>query len=338
MRKRLLLVLALLGCDKSVIDPPLTSADAQLIAPRLATIAVAVAVGSQGRGFLDNFIPCGRRGIVNYYNSEGARTAEFAGCDVGGGVVIDGTASITWSGVRNQPVTNPTSVTLTGDLTVAVNGSTTKVRELVVNNVRFTSQQPDMFRLIPDSLRIELAGGNYTSSSATSPRSILDPSNLTITTLPNPSGSLNTLTEADIKRLAFDAGLKLAWYLASNVRQEQPGPTAIQSACGVTHIAWDPQLVRTYFLHEWIECTLGAGLLVSGSFQHALPGPFFITTTLPMIAEGSITFGGAVPIIHLTRFEWTIEIPQMPGVAHISGLLQTSLQQREFSFNIYIDD
>jgi hypothetical protein len=194
-----------------------------------------------------------------------------------------------------------------------------------------------MFRLIADSLRIDLTGTTYSSSSATSPRSILDP-NLNIGSLPNLTASLNALTDADIKRLAFDAGLKLAWYVASNVRQENPGPTAIQTSCGVTHIGWDEQLVRTYFLHEWEECRLGSGMLVSGSFQHSLPGPFALTTTLPMIAEGSITFGGAVPTISLTRFEWTITIAQMPGVARVSGLLQTATEQKRFSFDIFIDD
>jgi hypothetical protein len=240
--------------------------------------------------------------------------------------------------VRNQPVTTPTSAILTGDLTVTVSGRQTRVHELSVNNVRFTTSQPDIFRLIPDSLRIDLGGGNYSSSLATSPRSILDPRDLHIASLPNPAASLSALTDADIRRLAFDAGLKLAWFLASNVSQEDPGPTAVQTACGVTHIGWDAETVRTYFLHEWEECTLGSGMLVTGSFQHSLPGPFVITTTLPMIAAGSITFGGAVPIISLTRFEWTITIAQIPGNALVTGLLKTATEEKHFSFTIYIDD
>jgi hypothetical protein len=340
MQKGLAVLLFLVGCSGDrITQPPPTPADAELIAPRLATVAVAIAVGSQGRGFLDNFIPCGRRGIINYYNeTSDTRAAKFSGCDVGNGVTVDGEASVRWSGVRNQPVTTPTSVLLTGDLLVNVSGRASRVTELTVNNVRFTTSQPDIFRLIPDSLRIELAGGRYSSSVATSPRVILDPRDLHIGSLPNPSASLSALSDADIKRLAFDAGLKLAWYLASNVRQEDPGPTAIQTACGVTHVGWDADQVRTYFLHEWEECTLGFGMLVTGSFQHRLPGPFVITTSLPMIAAGLITFGGAVPMISLTRFEWTITIVEIPGNARVAGLLKTATEEKHFSFTIYIDD
>ena len=340
MKKALALVLLMAACTEDPVAPPPSDVEAQVIAPRLGVVLAAVGVASQGRGFLDNFIPCGRRGIINFHNKSAAiREAEFSSCDVGGGVVIDGKALVEWSGTRNQPVTGPTSISVSGDLFVTLNGKRVRIGSPRVNNLRFTTTSPNFLQLVADSLQVEISGFSYRSTGGITARSILDPTGITLQSIPNPASSLSVLTTADLKRLAFDAGSKLGAYLATNVRQENPGPIAIQNSCGVTHVGYDAQSTRTFFIHEWQNCDMDAGMLVSGSFHQRLVGPFQVTTSLPMVIDGTITLGGAIPTITLTRFEWTITIPQMPGTARFEGLLRNAVgDQRSFSFNVFIDD
>jgi hypothetical protein len=149
---------------------------------------------------------------------------------------------------------------------------------------------------------------------------------------------LSALTDADMKRIAFDVGLSLGSYLATNVRSVDPGPTVIQTQCGLTHIQWDAQTTRTFFRQEWHQCRAFGGVLISGNFDMRMPGPFHPTTTLQLLATDALTLSGALPTITLTRFEWSLTVADMPGLARISGTLQSQTQQRQFSFDVYVDD
>ena len=83
------LVALLSGCDGSGPVDPTAETEHTLVASKLATLAVAIAIGPQGRGFLDNFIPCPRRGVVDYRNTSSGRSATVTGCDLGDGVTVE---------------------------------------------------------------------------------------------------------------------------------------------------------------------------------------------------------------------------------------------------------
>ena len=329
-------LLALSACASDIVIGPPNNDDAQRIAPRLAVIATAIAVAGQGAGVLDNFLPCGRRGIINFHSiSPQTRSAAFNGCHLGDSVVVHGVADVYWSGARAQSVRNPTTISLLGNLTIAVAGRRSIVRELTITNVQFPDQFANPFRLRVDSLRIELNDQEFRASSIHAARNIIDP---VINPDAAPKSALSALTDADLKRVAFDVGLTLGRYMATNVRSADPGPTVIQTPCGLTHVQWDAQAGRTFFRQEWLNCRLFGGVLISGDFDMRMPGPAQPTTTLQLIVTDELTLSGGLPRITLTRFEWFLTVADMPGLAHISGLLQSDTQQRRFSFDVYVDD
>jgi hypothetical protein len=330
------LAVALCACASDEVLGPPDSADAQRIAPRLAVTAIAIGVATQGAGFLDNFLPCGRRGIINFHStSSQTRRATFSGCNLGDSVVVDGVVEIYWSGTRNQALQGATSVSLQGDLNVTVAGRRSRVSELAITSVQFPDPFANVFRLRVDSLRVDMNGASFRPNSTHAARGILDPQ-LAVDALP--ATDLNALTEADLKRIAYDAGLVLAWYMATNVRQTDPGPVVVQTPCGLTHVQWDAQMVRTWFHQQWLNCRLFGGMLVSGNFDMRMPGPAQITTTLQLVTDGTLVFSGAIPTTSLTHLEWSITLAEMPGMARIAGVLQAGNQQRQFSFDMYVDD
>ncbi|HEY0304518.1 MAG TPA: hypothetical protein VGC44_06080, partial [Longimicrobiales bacterium] len=192
------LAVALCACaSDDVIGPP-DSVDAQRIAPRLAVTAIAIGVASQGAGFLDNFLPCGRRGIINFHSTSAqTRRATFNGCNLGDSIVVDGVADIHWSGTRNQTLPGATSVSLQGDLAVTIAGRRSRVSELAITNVQFPDPFANVFRLRVDSVRIDMGGVSVRPNSTHTARGILDPQ-LAADALP--ATDLNALTEADLKR------------------------------------------------------------------------------------------------------------------------------------------
>jgi hypothetical protein len=103
-------------------------------------------------------------------------------------------------------------------------------------------------------------------------------------------------------------------------------------------VHWDSEFNRTQFRQEWQNCRLFGGMLISGAFEMRMPGPFQPTTALQLVAEGPLIFGGSVATTSLTRLDWSITVAAMPGTARIAGVLMSATQQRQFSFDVYVDD
>ena len=81
------------GAGATGPQPPFSD-EITRIAPRLGVMGLAVAVGPQGAGFFDNFLPCVRRGVIVYRNTPLGRAVTFHGCHLGHGIVVDGAESI----------------------------------------------------------------------------------------------------------------------------------------------------------------------------------------------------------------------------------------------------
>ena len=60
------------------------------LASRISVMSLVVAVAREGGGAFDNFIPCVRRGAINYHNTEAGRHATFNDCDLGDGISVHG--------------------------------------------------------------------------------------------------------------------------------------------------------------------------------------------------------------------------------------------------------
>ena len=76
------------------VTPATTFTPVQRLASRLSVMTLFVALAEDGHGPFDNFLPCVRRGVINYYNTDGGRHATFSNCDLGYGIIVDGSGEL----------------------------------------------------------------------------------------------------------------------------------------------------------------------------------------------------------------------------------------------------
>jgi len=338
------------GCGSDDDDPSGPSGgsppETALVASKLAVLTVAVATAPQGRSFFDNFLPCPRRGVVNYHNTSVGRRATFSGCDVGDGVTVDGTAELRWVGPNLSPDRAQLStLELSGPLTVRADAGAVEVATMRVEGIAFraptpTVDEPSVNRLLLESLRVTVLGATVGVDERGSPGRLFQPAGLDLNTLPNPTNSLSLLTEADTKRIAYDAGMALAAILFDELLEIQRGEHTHTMPCGTIRVTPNAARTSTRLEYAWTRCPLPGGLVLDGTFvQEPGPGTDF-RNGLAMVVTGQVTIGGGVPRTSLTRFEWGVTgVRSLPANAEISGALTPAGgQQRSFAFIVMVDD
>lgn len=334
-------------------NTPPPSADMVLVASKLSVLAVTVATGGSGHGFLDNFLPCPRRGVVDYRDVGAGRHATFSGCDLGDGVTVEGSAEFRWVGLTPERST-PSSLELTGEVAVRVAGSgPVHVDRMAVEGIAFREGMdpargreeeavwPALEGLLLPSLRATLLGRTVSMDERASPRHVFGAEGLSINSIPNLSGGLKALTEPDSKRLAYHFAVRLLAILFDETLEYQRGPHTHDLGCGTLSVLQDTAR-RLPRLEETLrDCAvLGEGLVVDGNFGVEW-GDFDPNAgRWPMVVQGRFTVGGGVPRATLTRVEWTLTgVPPYPANARISGQITgDNGEQRTFSFDLLLDD
>jgi hypothetical protein len=332
----------LLGACSEGGDPtgPVDRARAELVGSKLGVLAVAVATGPQGRSFFDNFLPCPRRGVVDYSNTAAGRRATFSGCALGDGVTVDGSAELRWttaSGDRRQV----RRIEVVGSLDVAVEGGEpVRVERLVVEGISFADPaRPAVEGVDAGALRVTLLGTTVGVDERGAPRRLFQPEGLTIDAIPNPSNSLAALTEADLKRIAYHGALTLTEVLFNETLEIQRGEHSHQTACGTLGVVPDAARQRPRLSYAWTACPLGGGMFVEGAFAQEWTELDPRTGRLAMVVQGRTMLGGGVPRVTLDRLEWSLSgASSFPANARISGRLVAGSQERAFSFDLVLDD
>lgn len=336
-----MLALVSLGCgsDDSPSEPT-AGTDAALVASKLATVAVAVALGPQGRSFLDNFVSCPRRGVISYYNTSAGRSATFHGCDPGDGVVIDGVAEVRWigpglSGDRRLKE----RLQLVGPLTVRLRGRAVEVGTLALDGIGFgAAELPSVYDLARDALRATLDGEEQTLTGAADPVHIFNPTGLELNTLPNPAGRLAALGEPDLKRVAYHLASELADVLINELLEVQRGEHAHSFACGTLHVKPDPVALTTHLTYDVQDCPV-EGTVLDGRFEQDVTVLDMAAGRFGMVVYGDVRIGGGVPRTSFTRLEWDISgLNGDPWHARIAGVLLNGAERRDFSFDVVLDD
>ncbi|HEV2735684.1 MAG TPA: hypothetical protein VGV85_12640 [Longimicrobiaceae bacterium] len=333
-------VLLLGGCSDGDATGPADRGRAELVGSKLAVLAVAVATGPQGRSFFDNFLPCPRRGVVDYHNTPAGRRATFSGCELGDGVTVDGSAELRWT-APNADRRQVRRIELEGSLAVAVDGGApVRVERLTVEGISFADPaRPAVDGVELAALRVTLLGVTTTVDDRGAPRRLFQPEGLTIDAIPNPSNSLAVLTEADLKRIAYHGGMTLAEVLFNESLEIQRGEHSHQNACGTLGVVPDPATRRPHLTYAWSACPIGGGLFVEGAFTQRWTDLDPWTGRLAMVVQGRTTLGGGLPRVTLDRLEWSVSgVSSFPANARISGRLVAGAQERSFSFDLVLDD
>lgn len=332
--------LLLAGCSEGGATGPVDRAQAELVGSKLAVLAVAVATGPQGRSFFDNFLPCPRRGVVDYSNTAAGRRATFSGCELGDGVTVDGSAELRWTG-GSADRRQVRRIELEGSLTVAVQGGEpVRVERMTVEGISFADPtRPAVDGVELAGLRVTLLGVTTGVDERGAPRRLFQPEGQTIDAIPNPSNSLAALTEADLKRIAYHGAMVLAEILLNETLEIQRGPHSHQTACGTLGVVPDMATLRPRLTYAWTACPVGGGLFVEGAFTQELTELDSRAGRVAMVLQGRTTLGGGVPRTTLDRLEWTLSgLTTLPASARISGRLVAGGQERAFSFDLLLDD
>jgi hypothetical protein len=322
---------------------PIGSEDRALVASKVATLALAVAVGPQGRSFFDNFIPCSRRGVIDYRNIVGGRRATFTGCDAGDDVVIDGTADI-----RSSPsggfFPQITSISVSGALRASVAGKPSgAVDPIDVTGISFATGFesegiPLLDRLVTGSVRVAIDGATSGLDERASPTKVFHPT-LAPTTLPNAQNSVDALSDADVKRIAYYEMMILSSILFDETDEISRGEHTHTAPCGTTHVIPIAGVNLPHIDFDLTDCDVGLGGFIGGKFSAEWTEFTPSTGRLGMVLSGTISLGGGVPRTSFSRIEWNVSgLTTLPATATISGRLVTASGTRSFSFLVDVDD
>src|SRR5262249_31728463 len=140
---------------------------------------------------------------------------------------------------------------LTGPLTVRIEGSgAAEIGTMRVEGIAFRAPMPNVDeaavdRLLLESLRVTVLGTTVGVDARRSPQRLFRPAGLDLNTLPNPTSSLAALTEADVKRIAYDAAVTLASILVDEL-EEIRGAHTHTMPCGTLRVTPDAARTTTH--------------------------------------------------------------------------------------------
>jgi hypothetical protein len=316
------------------------------LAPRLSVMTLAVAMAREGRGPFDNFLPCVRRGVINYYNTDAGRHATFSGCDLGDGIIVHGRGELKMVGLERSFENRVDRITISGiiwegELTAAIDGETgvqIKRFEMASVGIQLEGGSGSISdRLHLDSLTVTLLGKTMKVDDETLISQLFDTSAMDINSVPNPSNSLSALTESDMKRLVYGEANFLALALLREFMESQRGDHTHEHPCGASVVTQNLEDRTTRIDNTWNNCDLtSSGLFMDGTFS--VEGNFD-EKLVAITIEGALTVGGGIPKIAIRRFEWSLEgANSIIGEVRISGKIYGEADERSFSFDLILDD
>ena len=323
--------------------PGLSGEMIERLASRLPVMTLAVAVAREGRGPFDNFLPCVRRGVINYYNTDAGRYATFSDCDLGDGVSVHGAGELKWVGPELSTDRRTISrIIWDGELTAVIRGETeVQINEMEIDAIEM---QIDFKRNFPDRLQLgsltaTLLGETIKVDDETLLSQLFDTSAMDINSIPNPSESLSALTESDMRRLAYDEATFLALVLLDELQESQRGNHIHEYPCGTSVITQNLEDKTTRIDYTWNNCDLNSsGLFMDGIFSAELNFDEKLGH-LAIVIEGDLTIGGGIPKITIRRLEWSLEgTNSLQGQVLISGKIEGEVDKRSFSFDLILDD
>jgi hypothetical protein len=335
---RVTVIFCIIGCGTST-EPPASGNVA--IASKLATVAVAVATAGEGHSFLDNFLPCPRRGVIDYRNSPNGRLATFSGCDAGDGIVIDGSAELRWTSAGADR-SRISTIEIVGPLQVSeAGGGATTVNTATISNISFSAASdpfvpPSVERFQYTSARVVVNGESATPNELANPTRIFKPA-LTIDALG--PGTIASLSAVDMKRLAYHGALRLVATLFNETLETQRGDHTHSLPCGTMQVTVDRVRNLPVLNMNWNSCDIGDGLFISGVFTVDWAAFDPNAGVLTMRLVGSATFGGGVPRTTVTQLDWSLSgISSFPANARMAMTVLDGTRQGSFLANLVLDD
>jgi hypothetical protein len=340
------------SCGGDPVSPnPVAAAQAARVAPRLAVMTFAVAIGPEGRSFFDNFLPCLNRGALSYVNSAVGRRVWFRGCDLGTGIVIDGNGEIEWAAdapgpgregfcVFGAPSRCDVGFRWNGSLAITFDDTLTVVLDAYEVTDLVTTFGVDTIQL--QSLNVVIGGATIPMNDAELAAKLFDATGRTLDAIPNPSEEVTALSSADLHRLAYQGITDLSAFLLDETLESARGDHVHTLSCGTSSVTYDAQQ-RPTITSTWNACNIN-GLIYDGTFAMTW-GEFDVTsTTLSAIrldVSGTLTLGGGVPRVRITNMQDRMSNADGGGVEGLLGVALTLTGtggSRSLSVTLLVDD
>ena len=343
------------GAGTTGPEPPASDEVARM-ASRLGVMSLAVAAAPHGGSFFDNFLPCVRRGVIVYRDTPLGRAVAFHGCDLGDGIVVNGSGELRWAGsgletmrgetfCRFDSRSCPQDLVWTGSLSFDVEGSESgQLDTFRIENLTM-GEGGGVFPAFVDALTFDLGFISMTVRTDDAsvevddralPSKLFDTSGLVLSSIPNSSGALASLTENDLRRIVFEALMDMASFLLDETIDPR-GPHEHALPCGVFRVDPGEQglPVIEADLHE---CDL-AGIIQDGVFRFQWEE--FAIDGGTMIMEGELELGGGVPRVELESARWIVQIlgpgDQLEQI-RVHGELEGPADTRAFDYTLMVDD
>ena len=195
---------------------------------------------------------------------------------------------------------------------------------------------PTVDRFQYSSARVALGGKPFAPTDEASPARVFHPT-LSIDALG--STTIDQLSDADMKRLAYHGALVLAATLFNETLETQRGDHTHTLGCGTTRVTIDRARNLPILDMNWNACDVGGGMFISGTFTLDWSTFDAAAGALSMRLSGSATFGGGVPRVTVGRLDWSLTgISGFPANAHLTMQLADGNRQRSLSVDLLLDD
>jgi len=307
MKRALLHLMA--GCVSACANDPLsppaaTTGQVALVLPALKVMAHAAASGGSGHSLFDNHVPCVRRGVLTYSDQGNDRLVTWHGCYLGPGLSATGSGRLSPQGAGAWRWNGRLHVTLHDTAIVAIDS--------------FTVSGVD------SSLSAQLR----------------DTGGLSLETIPNPGGSLDALTAADLERIANHPLMVLGSFLLNETMETGRGDHIHDFPFGTTAVTVVNHLPRLE--NAWSVANLG-GVIVDGDFDMFWGIFDTVGNSLNAIRldmQGSFRLGGGLPRVVLTQLTWQVEGTGggFPTTAQITLELRGPSGGRTYRTSVRVDD
>jgi hypothetical protein len=142
------------------------------------------------------------------------------------------------------------------------------------------------------------------------PRDLFDFGTLTLESIPNPSRSIDALSDSDQQRVVLDGVLRgLGSLLMDEALEGARGDHEHDvEGCGTSDVTYDSAEVRV--AHRWTRCSgtpkHGLALVWDGNFAAVLRSPD-IRRRIDIILTGPVVVGGSVPTVEISTLTVSVE-------------------------------
>jgi hypothetical protein len=190
--------------------------------------------------------------------------------------VLDGAGHLEWSGDGLSPTrpefcaTDAASSCLTtfrwnGSIEVTVDEATVVTMDQFTVTSIVARQRPSPPFAGLASWEVTANGQSFTGSDPDLFEAFIDTTGLALSNLPNPSGSLTALTEADLARLALGFGPEFGFDLIQETLAANVGDHTHHMPCGTATVTYDAERLP-HVENEWSSCNF-ATMILDGSFR-----------------------------------------------------------------------